>query len=97
VDEYRRSKRRATVPLDEASLLFAGEDNEAALARRDLGKLLDKLPEAKRALVSAVKLDGDSIAEIAARTGMSESAVKVNVHRALKSLSDDVVERDENR
>jgi RNA polymerase sigma-70 factor (ECF subfamily) len=96
VDEYRRSKRRATVPLDEAQLLFAGEDAEAAVARRDVGKLLDKLPAAKRALVTAVRLDGDSIAEVAARTGLSESAVKVNVHRAVKSLSDEVAP-DENR
>lgn len=97
VDEYRRSKRRATVPLDEAAILFVGGDAEAAMTRRDLEKLLDKLTPAKRALVSAVKLDGDSIADIAARTGLSESAVKVNVHRAIKSLSDDVVEADEHR
>ena len=92
VDEYRRSKRRATVPLDESQALFATEDTQAALARRDVRKLLDKLPADKRALVAAVKLDGDSIAEIAARTGLSESAVKVNVHRALKSLSDEVTD-----
>ena len=97
VDEFRRNKRRATVPLDEAQILFAGEDTEAAMARRDVGKLLDKLPEARRALITAVKLDGDSIAEVAARTGMSESAVKVNVHRALKSLNDDVEAADEHR
>ena len=32
------------------------------------------------------------MAEAAARTGMSESSVKVTVHRAIKSLGEDVAE-----
>jgi RNA polymerase sigma-70 factor (ECF subfamily) len=44
-----------------------------------------------------VKLEGRPIADIAAETGMSESAVKVTVHRALKSLGDDVGANDEDR
>lgn len=90
IDEYRRSKRRATVPLDETAELFAADEAESAGARRDVEKLLAKLPEGKRALVRAVKLDGDSIAETAAASGLSEGAVKVAVHRAVKSLNDEV-------
>ena len=33
------------------------------------------------------KLEGLSVAEAASLTGMSESAVKVNVHRGLKALA----------
>ena len=90
IDEYRRHKRRATVPLDEASDLFGHDDAQEALAKRDVTKLLAKLPEAKRRLVEEIKLDGVSIADAAARTGLSESAVKVAVHRAVKSLGDEV-------
>ena len=90
IDEYRRHKRRATVPLDEASDLFGHDDAEEALAKRDVTKLLAKLPAAKRKLVEDIKLDGVSIAEAAARTGLSESAVKVAVHRAVKSLGEDL-------
>lgn len=97
IDEYRRSKRRATVPLDEASELFGHDDSADAIARRDVRKLLDKLPEAKRRLVQDIKLDGVSIADAAARTGLSESAVKVTVHRAIKSLGDDLGEGQEGR
>ena len=97
IDEFRRIKRRAQVPLDDAPALFAADEAEPALARRDVGLLLQKLPEAKRRLVEAVKLDGESIADIAARTGMGESAVKVNVHRALKMLGEEVKARDEDR
>ena len=90
IDEYRRSKRRATVPLDEAPELFAADDVEANIARRDVTKLLDTLPEAKRRLVHDIKIEGESVADVAARTGMSETAVKVSVHRAIKSLGDDL-------
>jgi len=90
IDEYRRNKRRATVPLDEAGELFGHDDAQEAIAKRDVGKLLAKLPPAKRELVKDIKLDGVSVAEVAARTGMSESAVKVTVHRAIKSLGEDI-------
>ena len=70
--------------------MFAADETEALSARRDVEKLLDRLPEAKHRLVRAVKLDGNSIAEVAAQTGLSETAVKVGVHRAVKSLGDDL-------
>jgi RNA polymerase sigma-70 factor (ECF subfamily) len=93
IDEFRRTKRRATVPLDDADGFFASENADAGIAKRDIERLLKKLPSSKRYLVQAVKLDGHSIAEVAAASGMSEATVKVTVHRAVKSLSDDV-ERD---
>ena len=92
IDEYRRHKRRATVPLDEAADLFGHDEAGEAIARRDVSKLLDKLPPAKRELVKDIKLDGVSIADAAKRTGMSESAVKVTVHRAIKSLGEELRE-----
>ena len=88
IDEFRRERRRAQVPLEDAEELFAVDDSEARAARRDVEKLLARLPEAKQRLVRAVKLEGASIAEVAAQTGMSETAVKVGVHRAVKSLGD---------
>jgi RNA polymerase sigma-70 factor (ECF subfamily) len=97
IDEYRREKRRAAVSLDDAPELFARDEAESAGARRDVEKLLAKLPAAKRAMVRAIKLEGVSVAEAAAKTGMSESAVKVSVHRALKRLGEDVGGGDENR
>ena len=78
------------MPLDETAELFAADEVESAGARRDVEKLLAKLPEGKRALVRAIKLDGDSIAETAAASGLTEGAVKVAVHRAVKSLNEDV-------
>lgn len=87
IDHYRRAKVRRTLPLEEADAVFAEEAAEASDAARDVEKLLAALPESRRRLVRHVKIEGLSTAETAARTGMSESAVKVGVHRALKTLS----------
>ena len=68
--------------------------SEAASAKRDVEKLLLKLPEAKRQLVRDVKLEGRSIAETAASTGKSKGAVKLTLHRALKVMIDEIGSRD---
>ena len=94
IDEFRKMKHGAQIPLDQAPDLFAHDESEAALARRDVAKLLDRLPEAKRTMMQQVKLDGRSISDVAARNGMSETSVKVTVHRALKFLSDGVGDAD---
>ena len=74
-------------PLDEADELFAASDSEAAEARRDLGQLLRTLPDKQRLPIEYVKLEGLSVVETARLTGLSESAVKVGVHRGLKALA----------
>jgi len=74
-------------PLDETTELLAAADSDAADARRDVAKLLDTLPDRQRLPIIHMKLTGLSVAETARLTGMSESAVKVNVHRGLKALA----------
>lgn len=89
IDLLRRRADREALhdPLDDEQLLFAAADTEAATARRDVMKLLDGLPERQRLPIRHMKLEGMSVAETARATGMSESAVKVGVHRGLKSLA----------
>jgi RNA polymerase sigma-70 factor, ECF subfamily len=87
IDHYRRAKVRRALPLEEADSVTAEENHEAAEAARDVERLLAALPEGRRALIRQVKIEGLSTAEAAARSGMSESAVKVAIHRGLKKLS----------
>ena len=89
VDLLRRRARRdlLTDPLDEEFSLASRADTEAADARRDLAKLLARLPDRQRLPIVHMKLEGLSVAEAARVTGMSESAVKVGVHRGLKALA----------
>jgi len=89
IDLLRRRSRTDLLhdPLPEDSELLADSDNDMADARRDIAKLLAQLPERHRLPIIYVKLEGLSIAETAQRTGMSESAVKIGVHRGLKALA----------
>lgn len=93
IDLYRRRRVRRSEPIESAEALFAEEDGDAA-AGADVERLLAELPERQRSVLRAVKLEELSTAEAAARTGMSESAVKVSVHRSMKALMRRV--RDEN-
>ena len=89
MDFFRARARRESLhdPLDDHADLFALSDDESSNARRDIGKLLDHLPEKQRLPIVHVKLQGLSVAETAQLTGLSESAVKVGVHRGLKALA----------
>lgn len=89
-----RSRREAfNDPLDDEHELFAACDEEPAQARRDVGALLEQLPERQRLPIVHVKLEGLSVAETAQLTGMSESAVKVGIHRGLKALAAKIREK----
>lgn len=74
-------------PLDDDVAVFAESATEASDARRDLAGLLESLPDRHRLPIVHVKLQGLSVAETARLTGMSESAVKVGIHRGLKALA----------
>ena len=89
IDLLRRRAKRDLLndPLDDEFDLGSAADTEAAEARRDLGKLLERLPERQRLPIVHMKLEGLSVAQTARITGMSESAVKVGVHRGLKALA----------
>lgn len=60
---------------------------DAALPARDLAVLLQQLPAAQRRSIVDTKIEGLSVAEAARAAGVSESAVKVNVHRGLQRLA----------
>jgi RNA polymerase sigma-70 factor (ECF subfamily) len=82
--------RRLDVKLDSIDdideVLLAAEQVPHG-TKRDLDKLLNQLPEKQRRPIVHMKLDGLSVMETAKLTGLSESAVKVSVHRGLKALT----------
>lgn len=74
-------------PLDDVNEALLGSDDAADEARRDLDMLLAQLPDRHRLPIQYVKLEGLSVVEAARKAGMSESAVKIGVHRGLKALA----------
>ena len=90
VDLLRAKRVRESLhdPLDDdAQTLFGTADADAAEARRDIDRLLATLPDRQRLPIEQVKLFGRSVAEVAMESGLSESAVKIGIHRGLKALA----------
>lgn len=83
----RRQGARADVPLEDAGEIVAHDDHVAVESGYDLEKLLGRLPDKMRRAIHCVKIEGLSVAETAKRCGMSESAIKVSVHRGLRALA----------
>ena len=87
IDHYRQNRMRHTIPAEDAEALFATDDSAAAMARLDVERLLDTVPEPTARMIRQVKIEGRSIAEVSEATGLSESAVKVGVHRGIRALA----------
>ena len=87
VDHFRRTGRARFTPIDDEDDLSVDDESAAADARRDIAYGLAGLPERTRDLVASVKLNEEPIADVALRTGMSEGAVKVAVHRGFQKLA----------
>ena len=94
LDHFRKGGGRRTVPIEDAEDLFAAGNPEEGAVRRDLGKLLGALPAKQSQLLRDVKLTGLSMEEAAEKSGMSVSAVKVSVHRGLKTMAKRVRDAD---
>ncbi len=88
VDFVRRTRTSfADVPIDDADDVMAHDDHSDAESSYDIRRLMERLPKNMQCAIEAVKLDGLSTAEAARKCGLSESGVKVNVHRGLKTLA----------
>jgi RNA polymerase sigma-70 factor, ECF subfamily len=94
IDFLRRTRASfADVPIDEADEITANDDHVSAENSFDVRQLLTRLPKKIQCSIEAVKIEGLSVAEAAQRCAISESAVKVNVHRGLKALAALIAQR----
>lgn len=87
IDAMRRRGRRAEVGIDDHLESLATNDPEVGVSDRDIERMLARLTPGQRDVVRAVSLEGASIRETAARFDMSEGAVRVSLHRALKAIA----------
>jgi RNA polymerase sigma-70 factor, ECF subfamily len=85
VDHLRRRGFHDHLDIDDyADEVAVTADADAAV---DSGALLASLPQRQRRIVEEISLEGRRAAEVAERLGMSEGAVRVTLHRALKALA----------
>lgn len=87
IDHLRRKGFADHVDLDlHAETLAAPEAAEAG-ASADARQMLSSLGERQRHIVEAISIEGRSARDVGARLGMSEGAVRVALHRALRALA----------
>ena len=93
-NERRRDRRRPVAPLEHASGLAASDDIFESAAAREAGsaawQAVARLPEDRRRAVVLRFVEEMSTAEIAEVLGRSEGAVRVLLHRALRSVAADL-------
>jgi RNA polymerase sigma factor (sigma-70 family) len=95
-----RKNRIKTMDLDEEILeIMPEEEVEEEIAgldeneqRQVIAKILDKLPESDRVLVTLFYLENLPVVEISGVTGLGESNVKVRLHRIRKKIYLDLQE-----
>jgi RNA polymerase sigma-70 factor, ECF subfamily len=93
-NERRRDRRRPVAPLDNAAAVASPDDVFESAAAREAGtaawEAVARLPEDRRRAVVLRFVDEMSTAEIGAVLGRSEGAVRVLLHRALRSVAADL-------
>ncbi|MEM9099557.1 MAG: sigma-70 family RNA polymerase sigma factor [Pseudomonadota bacterium] len=88
-DALRRLRRRAilTDTLDGVVETIADKPSAVLPSEvRDLSQKLEVLPKRERGVVSALSIEGLSVASCAKRLGITEVAVRVAFHRGLQRL-----------
>ena len=86
VDALRRRGQHITVPIEDVIDTLTAEDRPLDLMHRDIDTLLGSLRAQQKEIVQSISLKGESIRETAQRLQMTEGAVRVALHRALKTL-----------
>jgi RNA polymerase sigma-70 factor, ECF subfamily len=87
IDAFRRSGGRVMVSIDDFAEVLA-EPARAEPGLGDAERMLAALTDRDQRIVRAIKMDERSASEVGQELGMTEGAVRVALHRALKALSE---------
>jgi RNA polymerase sigma factor (sigma-70 family) len=94
IDLMRRRGRAIKVPIEDVEGSLAAEEATAALDGYEVSRMLDNLNEKQRMVVRSLAVDGASVRQAAESLNMTESAIRVTLHRAVKALAVIYRERD---
>lgn len=88
IDDLRRKGRRTEVPIEGLIDQLEAGGQEDAIHAHDVNRVLSGLKGRNREIVQALTIDGHTAQDVAKRLGMTEVAVRVSLHRSLKSLAE---------
>jgi RNA polymerase sigma-70 factor (ECF subfamily) len=87
IDTLRRRGRHVSVPIEDVIDTLEAEEQADPLEQRDVDRLLSRLKDPQRDIVRSISVEGTSVRDTATRLSMTEGAVRVALHRALKALA----------
>jgi RNA polymerase sigma-70 factor (ECF subfamily) len=87
IDAFRARGRRVDLPVEDFVEVLPAPDGPDPLAARDMETVIARLDPRAAEIVRAIGVMGETAAETAARLDMTEGAVRVALHRALKALA----------
>lgn len=87
IDMLRRRGRQTEIPIEDVIEQLPAEPAGGNEDARDVERMLATLNPRQSDIIRSVSVNGASIREVADRLKMSEGAVRVALHRALKTLA----------
>jgi RNA polymerase sigma-70 factor (ECF subfamily) len=87
IDALRRRGRHVTVPIDDVIDTLGADDHTDGASSGEIDGLLAQLKAQQREIVKSISINGKSVRETADRLRMTEGAVRVALHRAIKTLA----------
>ena len=92
IDHHRKQKMKYSDGVDLAKLPLYAELSDEKLEKKErhkmLHKVIDQLKPEHREVILLTRFENLKYAEVAHIQGVTESAVKVRVHRAIKEMKD---------
>lgn len=86
IDAFRRRGRRLELDIEDFAETLA-QPEEDRVSEREIGRALGLLGPGQKAVVASISVEGRSISETATVLGMTETAVRVALHRGLGAIS----------
>lgn len=87
VDAFRARGRRVELPIEDFAEVLPAEPGTDPLEARDAERAVAQLAGRPAQVVRAIGLEGASVADTSAALGMTETAVRVALHRGLRRLA----------
>jgi RNA polymerase sigma-70 factor (ECF subfamily) len=87
VDAFRARGRKIDLPIEDFAEVLAAEAGPDPTEAADMAKMIGMLDGRSAEIVRKIGLEGVSVAETGQALTMSEGAVRVALHRALKTLA----------
>lgn len=87
IDILRRRGNRIDVPIEDIIETTAAAETPSGLDAMDVERMIGRLRPPQDEIVRSISLNGASVRDTAGRLKMTEVAVRVALHRALKTLA----------